>query len=59
VQYWTESRDGVRVGIAHYDVTETVNQFRFKHKNHVVQDGALVLGKALLGKVIEKEAKLK
>ena len=53
----TVSRDGVLVAISEYDVTETVNQFRFKHKNHVQQDGALVLSEALLAKVIEKEAK--
>lgn len=53
----TVSRNGVLVAISEYDVTETVNQFRFKHKNHVQQDGALVLGEALLAKVIEKEAK--
>ncbi len=53
----TVSRDGVLVAKNDYDVTETVNQFRFKHKNHIQQDGALVLSEALLAKVIEKEAK--
>jgi len=52
-------RDGIIIGIAEYDVTETVNQFRFRHRGHVEQDGALVLGQALLEKVVEKEVKLK
>jgi hypothetical protein len=51
-------RDGVVVLVGDYDVTETVNQFRFRHKNHVIQNGALVLGGALLAKVIDKEVKL-
>lgn len=55
----TVSRNGVLVAINNYDVVETVNQFRFKHKNHIQQDGALVLSEALLAKVIEKEAKRK
>lgn len=54
----TVPRDGIIIGIVEYDVTETVNQFRFRHKGHVEQDGALVLGEALLAKVIEKEVKL-
>lgn len=52
-------RKGVLVAKNEYDVIETVNQFRFKHKGHIQQDGALVLGEALLAKVIEKEAKRK
>ncbi len=52
-------RDGIVIGIAEYDVTETVNQFRFRHRNHVEQDGALVLGQALLARVIEREAILR
>jgi hypothetical protein len=55
----TTPRDEIEVLVADYDVTETVNQFRFRHRDHIVQDGALVLGQALLEKVVEKEAKLK
>ncbi len=51
-------RDGIIVLVADYDVVETVNQFRFRYKNHIVQDGALVLGQALLERVDEKEVKL-
>ena len=52
-------KHGVEVLVADYDVTETVNQFRFRHKNHIVQDGALVLGQTLLAKVVEREVELK
>lgn len=55
----TTSKNGILVAKNEYDVVETVNQFRFKHKGHIQQDGALVLGEALLAKVIEKEAKRK
>lgn len=55
----TISKNGVLVAKNEYDVVETVNQFRFKHKGHIQQDGALVLGEALLAKVIEKEARRK
>lgn len=55
----TISRGSLLVAKNDYDVVETVNQFRFKHKGHIQQDGALVLSEALLAKVIEKEAKRK
>ena len=55
----TVPRNGVLVAKSDYDVTETVSQFRFKHKGHIQQDGALVLSEALLARVIKKEAKLK
>lgn len=55
----TITQNGVLVARNEYDVIETVNQFRFKHKGHIQQDGALVLSEALLAKVIEKEAKRK
>ena len=54
----TTPKHGVMLLVADYDVVETVNQFRFKHKGHIVQDGALVLGNALIQEVAAKEVKL-
>jgi len=55
----TISKNEILVAKNEYDVTETVNQFRFRHKGHIQQDGALVLAEALLVKVMELEAKRK